>query len=160
MASAVRHLHRWLPGVPVVAFQYSVPYCHPTERAPANRPDAVMAMTSALARHAPRIARRARGDDLLLARALRSPLSHVPVGLDRLGWTRYIWDWLLAIDPFSLPFPQPSGHLRPPGRHCYEPLAECSWPVPGPPDALWQPLRGPSATGGRPGGFGDIVGDA
>jgi hypothetical protein len=53
---AVRHLHRWLPGVPVVAFQHSVPYRLPPERVPADRPDAVVAVTSALARRvAPRL---------------------------------------------------------------------------------------------------------
>jgi hypothetical protein len=53
---AVRHLHRWLPDVPVVAFQHSVPYRLPPERVPADRPDAVVAVTSALARRvAPRL---------------------------------------------------------------------------------------------------------
>ncbi len=53
---AVRHLHRWLPGVPVVAFQHSVPYRLPPERGPADRPDAVVAVTAALARRvAPRL---------------------------------------------------------------------------------------------------------
>jgi hypothetical protein len=53
---AVRHLHRWLPGVPVVAFQHSVPYRLPPKRVPADRPDAVVAVTSALARRvAPRL---------------------------------------------------------------------------------------------------------
>ena len=53
---AVRHLHRWLPGVPVVAFQHSVPYRLPPERMPADRPDAVVAVTSALVRRiAPRL---------------------------------------------------------------------------------------------------------
>jgi Glycosyltransferase Family 4 len=53
---AVRHLHRWLPGVPVVAFQHSVPYRLPLERLPADRPDAAVAVTSALAcRVAPRL---------------------------------------------------------------------------------------------------------
>jgi hypothetical protein len=53
---AIRHLHRWLPGVPVVAFQHSVPYRLPPERVPADRPDAVIAVTSALARRvAPRL---------------------------------------------------------------------------------------------------------
>jgi glycosyltransferase involved in cell wall biosynthesis len=53
---AVRHLHRWLPGVPVVAFQHSVPYRLPPERMPADRPDAVVAVTSSLVRRiAPRL---------------------------------------------------------------------------------------------------------
>jgi hypothetical protein len=53
---AIRHLHRWLPGVPVVAFQHSVPYRLPPERVPVDRPDAVVAVTSALARRvAPRL---------------------------------------------------------------------------------------------------------
>jgi hypothetical protein len=82
-----------------------------------------------------------------VAHTVRSPPSRSGEGLGRLRPCN-----LLGLPtrerPFSLLFPQPSGHLRPPGRRCYERLAECSWPVPGPPDALWQPLRGPSRARG------------
>ena len=143
---AIRHLHRWLPGVPVVAFQHSVPYRRPPERAPADRPDAVVTVTSALARHAPRIARRARGDDLLLARALRSPLcsrsgrARSPrVDAIYLGLAPRYRPFLLTLSAAQRAFTASRASLL-----SHEPLVECSWPVPGPPGALWQPLRGPS----------------